>query len=79
MVLGRDNRAYFDFEGTFGEAEVKALLISDGQTMLRGNATDSTREDTPPALNEALLVGLSSLKPQLERAGAEGQRARGGA
>jgi len=47
--------------GTFGDAPVTLHLLSDGRTMVGGSAQRTFREATPPALHEALVLGLTRM------------------
>lgn len=61
LLLGEGGRARLESEGTFAGDEVSLLLVSDGRRMRMTNGADTTEVAAPPALREALVVGLTRM------------------
>lgn len=61
LLLAEGGRARLEARGTFGGDEVDLLLVSDGERMRMTNGTDTTETATPPALREALVIGLTRM------------------
>lgn len=61
LVLGDSGRARLEGAGTFAGQEVDVLLVSDGERMRMTNEADTAETATPPALKEALVLGLTRM------------------
>ncbi len=60
LIIDGD-RVLLGFYGTFGGKEVLVELESDGSKMTGGNGTLSFEVETPPALKEGLVVGITRM------------------
>ena len=54
-------RMRFEVEGTLEGKAVKASLVSDGRTLHGDGAPQAIKGDTPPALAEGLMIGLTRM------------------
>lgn len=61
LRLSEPNQAHLDFKGEFAGNPVEIHLNSRGERMFGGSADKSFREDTPPALNEGPVLGLTRM------------------
>ena len=61
LSLSEPNQAHLDFKGEFAGNPVEIHLNSRGERMFGGSADKSFREDTPPALNEGIVLGLTRM------------------
>ncbi len=61
VILANGNRARIQFTGQFASNHVLVALVSDGTKMWAGNGSDSFEEETPVALNEGIIVGLTRM------------------
>ena len=61
LRLSEPNQAYLDFKGEFDGKRVEIRLDSQGDRMFGGSADKSFEEDTPPALNEGIVLGLTRM------------------
>lgn len=61
LLLAGGNRLRLDCTGTFGADRVEALLLSDGERMVRtvGGSTEET--SVPPDLREGIVLGLTRM------------------
>ncbi len=59
--LASGNRARIQFTGQLASNNVLVALVSDGTKMWAGNGSDSFEEETPVALNEGIIVGLTRM------------------
>ena len=62
LALGPGHAVALVFAGTFGEdAQEIELSASDATMALRAGGADGFRQETPPALREGLLIGLTRM------------------
>ena len=61
LRLSEPNQAHVDFKGEFAGNPAEIRLDSNGERMFGGSADKSFREDTPPALNEGIVLGLTRM------------------
>ena len=61
LRLSEPNQAHLDFKGEFAGNPVEIHLDSHGERMFAGSADKSFEEDTPPALNEGIVLGLTRM------------------
>jgi hypothetical protein len=61
LLLGEGGRAVLEGTGTFNGEPVDMRLVSDGERMRMIHGSDTTETATPPALKEALVVGLTRM------------------
>ena len=59
LLLGDDGQARLSSGGVLRGEEVELLLVSDGARMRMTNGIDTVEAATPPALKEALVLGLT--------------------
>jgi hypothetical protein len=61
LLVARDNKASLAFAGEFNRSPAQMVLVSDGARM-RGGAPDLEFQlDTPAALNDGLVLGLTRM------------------
>jgi hypothetical protein len=58
VVLGPEGRARMELNGSFGGEEMDLLLVSDGDTLTTRAGETVGEIPTPPALREAIVLGL---------------------
>lgn len=61
LGLSKPNQAHLEFEGEFAGNPVEMRLDSRENRMSGGSADKSFEEDTPPALNEGILLGFTRM------------------
>ena len=61
LLLGANGQARLEGSGSFAESEVRLLLVSDGNRMMVTNGADSVLTESPRALREALVLGLTRM------------------
>jgi hypothetical protein len=60
-ILASGNRAHIEFAGDFGSTSVFLALVSDGEKLWGGNGTKNFEAETPPSLNEGIILGLTRM------------------
>ena len=61
LVLTRGNVMRLQAKGEFAHTPIDASLESDGQTLEGGATPDAINMDTPPALHEAVAIGMTRM------------------
>ena len=61
LVLTRGNVMRLQAKGAFAQTPIDASLESDGQRLVGGTTADAIEVDTPPALHEAMVIGLTRM------------------
>ncbi len=61
LVLTRGNVMRLQAKGQFAQRPIDASLDSDGQRLVGGTTPDAIEVDTPPALHEAVVIGLTRM------------------
>jgi hypothetical protein len=61
LLVGGSGRARLEAAGTFGGDPVDVFLVSDGQRMRLSSNGTTVESETPPALGEALVLGLTRM------------------
>ena len=61
MILAKDNRLNLDAAGTFAGKPTNIKLVSNGSRMRLTVGTEVIDMETPKALNEGILIGLTRM------------------
>ncbi len=61
LVLTLGNVMRLQAKGEFAQTPIDVSLESDGQRLVGGTTADAIEVDTPPALHEAMVIGLTRM------------------